>query len=305
MWIGISILLFVLCIFLLLYRFAIRREIRKLKEELPLTRDLSDNRQLSIALFDKELTNLAAEINHNLDYQKQLKLQAEQSEKRLKQSISDIAHDLRTPLTVIKGNLQMLERGGTLEGKDKRYLHICQEKADMLKNMVDDFFEMSVLESDGTRVELSEVDVTKLLVQFLIDHEAVIKEHSLTPDIRLPEKSIMVPMEEKLFLRMLGNLFNNVLQYAEGSFGLSMEVIKEKERDVCRIAFSNVLPPDSDLDIESLFERTYRGNRARQGSGAGLGLYIVKLLAEKQGAEVFSQKEKAELVIGVCYPLKG
>ena len=69
---------------------------------------------------------------------------------------------------------------------DKAYLSICQDKTETLKNMVDDFFELSVLESDNIPAVLSDVDVTRLLIQFVVDHEAVIRAHQLVPDVKLP-----------------------------------------------------------------------------------------------------------------------
>ncbi len=305
MWMGISMILLFLCTVLLIYIFSMKKEMKSFQKELFLTRERSYNRQLRVSLFDRDLTELAAEMNRNLDYQKQLKLQAEQSEGRLKQSVSDIAHDLRTPLTVIKGNLQMMDRDGSMSETDKGYLSICRDKTETLKNMVDDFFEMSVLESDNIPVALSDVDVTRLLVQFVVDHEAVIRAHRLVPDIQLPEKSVIVSLNEQMFSRMLSNLLNNVIKYAWDSFRLPMEVLEVDEKAVCQITFSNELQAGTNLDVKHLFERTYRGNQARQGSGAGLGLYIVKLLADKQGAEVFAKKEADELTIGIqCY-IKG
>lgn len=305
MWMGISMILLLLCAVLLIYIFSMKKEMKSFQKELFLTRERSYNRQLRVSSFDRDLTELTAEMNRNLDYQKQLKLQAEQSEGRLKQSVSDIAHDLRTPLTVIKGNLQMMNRDGSMSETDKGYLSICRDKTEVLKNMVDDFFEMSVLESDNIPVALSDVDVTRLLVQFVVDHEAVIRAHQLVPDIQLPEKSVIVSLNEQMFSRMLSNLLNNVIKYAGDSFRLSMEVMECKGKPVCQIAFSNELQAGTNLDVKHLFERTYRGNRARQGSGAGLGLYIVKLLADKQGAEVFAKQEMDELLIGMRCQIKG
>jgi signal transduction histidine kinase len=305
MWLGISVISVFLCAVLLLYIFFLKREMKSFRKELLLTREKTYNRQLRVSLFDRDLTELAAEMNRNLDYQKQLKLQAEQTEGRLKQSVSDIAHDLRTPLTVIKGNLQMMNRDGSMSETDKAYLSICQDKTETLKNMVDDFFELSVLESDNIPAALSDVDVTRLLVQFVVDHEAVIRAHRLVPDVKLPEKSVIVSLNEQMFSRMLSNLLNNVIKYAEDSFRLSMEVLEVDEKAVCRIAFSNGLQPGANPDVEHLFERTYRGNQVRQGSGAGLGLYIVKLLADRQGIEVFAEREADELTVGMRCQIKG
>ncbi|MDE6025921.1 MAG: HAMP domain-containing histidine kinase [Lachnospiraceae bacterium] len=297
-WIIISIFLFVICVLLFVYLTALKRQIRKIKEELTPTREKEYNKQLSISLFDKDLTALSTEINYNLDYQKQLKHEARLSEIRLRQSVSDIAHDLRTPLTVIKGNLQMLVQDGEYSSKDKAYLNTCREKADVLKNMVDDFFEMSVLESDSTNVILHEINATKLLMQFVVDHEAVIREHDLVPDIRLPEKAVYIQADEQMLTRMLGNMLGNVLKYARDSFRISMNV---KNDSSCDIIFENAVYDMEEIDVGNLFERTYRGNRARTGQGAGLGLYIVRLLAQKQNADVYAEINDGKLVTHMVF----
>lgn len=291
---GVLFVIFLFC--LILYVILLKKELHKMQKELEHTRKQNYNRQITISLLDRDLTNLATEVNKNLDYQKALKLEQEQAEKTLKQSISDIAHDLRTPLTVIKGNLQMIEKNDTLSSDALAYLHICQEKSDVLKTMVDDFFELSVLESEQTEVLLCKVDVTKLLMEFLIEHEAVIREHGLQPDIKLPQKSIFIHADEDMLNRMFSNLLNNIIKYAKDSFEIRLveEECKETGKEnasTCKIIFANELFDNRDLKVEYLFDRTYRGDKARTGSGAGLGLYIVKLLAQKQGAKVYAQKD--------------
>lgn len=295
LWIFVCILLFLFCVVLIGYLFNLKREMKNIKRELCETKAKSYNRQLTVSLFDRDLTEMSSQINDNLDYQKKLKLEAERSETRLKQSVSDIAHDLRTPLTVIKGNLQLLSENGMLTEKDRSYLNICMDKADMLKEMVDDFFEMSLLESDGQAVQLKEINGTNIIMQFVADHEAVIREHNLEPDIRLLEKSVMLLADEQMLIRMLGNLLGNVLKYAEQEFVISMELKEKDGTAFCDIAFSNKLMEDACIDVTHLFDRTYRGSRARTGQGAGLGLYIVRLLAEKQGAEVYAEEEEGRL----------
>lgn len=295
LWIFLCILLFLFCVALTIYLLNLKREMKNIKRELWETKDMSYNRQITISLFDRDLTELSAQINDNLDYQKKLKREAEKSETRLKQSVSDIAHDLRTPLTVIKGNLQMLSENETLAERDRGYLNICMDKADMLKGMVDDFFEMSLLESDGQAAQLKEVNGTNIIMQFVADHEAVIREHHLEPEIRLPEKSVMFLADEPMLIRMLGNLLGNVLKYAEREFVISMEMKEKDGASFCDIAFSNKLLENACIDVEHMFDRTYRGSRARTDQGAGLGLYIVRLLAEKQGAEVYAEEKEGRL----------
>lgn len=305
LWIFLCILLFLFCVVLTIYLFHLKREMKNIKRELCKTKDMSYNRQITVSLFDRNLTEMSAQINDNLDYQKKLKLQAEKSETRLKQSVSDIAHDLRTPLTVIKGNLQLLSENGTLTERDRGYLNICMDKADMLKGMVDDFFEMSLLESDGQAAQLKEVNGTNIIMQFVADHETVIREHHLEPEIRLPEKSVIILADEPMLIRMLGNLLGNVLKYAEREFVISMEMKEKDGASFCDIAFSNKLLENVCIDVTHLFDRTYKGSRARTGQGAGLGLYIVRLLAEKQGAEVYAEEAGGRLCTHMLFKTRG
>ena len=303
--------LVVLCLLLIegLRVISMKQQIRKIRSSLARSREMDYNRQITIALIDREIEELAAEINRNLDYQKSLKLTAEQSEQQIRQSISDIAHDLRTPLTVIKGNLQRLEQEKDLTQEEERYLQISMQKADALKEMVDNFFELSVLESDHSPAVTSQINLTALLMNFLAEHESIIRQHHLTPEIRLPEVTVYVQADEQMLERILSNLLSNVVKYAKDAFRI--ELVVEDYPDVDPelggehyggIRISNRLAEDSDVDADRLFERTYRGSRERTGTGAGLGLYIVRLLTEKQGGYVSAGIEQGDLFMKVMVP---
>lgn len=273
---------------------AVKHEMRQIKRELMATREKSYNRQLTVSLLDRDLTEMTAEMNRNLVYQKQLKLQTEQAERTLKQSVSDIAHDLRTPLTVIKGNLQLLEAEEKLSQRGTEQLCLCMKKSDEMKQMADDFFELSVLESDSSPVKLQPVNVANQLVQLLVDNEAVIRMKGLSPEVLLPEHSVFALADEGLLQRMLENLLNNVLKYARESFTAEVKQAAEGRLRICLSnEVSGALP-----DAERIFERTYRADKSRNGS-AGLGLYIVKLLAQKQNASVGAEMNGRVLTLWV------
>ncbi len=311
-WKIISAGLAVVCIGLLIHMVRMKRELRNIKSELELTMDKSYNRQVSVDLFDRDLSGMTVQLNKNLDYQKQLKLETEKAERSIRQSVSDIAHDLRTPLTVMKGNLQML-RMEDLSARGTQYVDLCVQKADEMREMADDFFQLSVLESDLEAVELKRVDITGLLLQFLADQEAVIRTNGVEPEVIFPEKSIFVLADEKLLGRMFGNLLNNVLRHAKGK---SFKIILEETGNVpaantggvetagskeCVVTFANEVDAPETLEVQSLFERTYRADKARRGGGAGLGLYIVKLLAQKQKARVKAQIKENTLSLSIIF----
>jgi len=291
------IVLFLLCLWLIAYIVRLKAGMKNIKSELILTRDMEYNRQLTVDLLDDNFSEMTAEMNRNLEYQKKLKEKSEAAELSLKQSVSDIAHDLRTPLTVISGNLQMLKKECNLSPAAMEYIRASEDRCRALKVMADDFFELSVLESDYTSAQTERVSLTNELMQFVVDNEGVIRANNLEPDIVFPEKTVFALADRVLLSRMLGNLLNNVIKYAEGSFRLELS---EKDGESI-IAFSNKLDSNRSIDTTQLFERTYRADKARSGSGAGLGLYIVKLLAEKQNAKVFAKTENNELSIGVIF----
>lgn len=291
------IVLFLLCVWLTIYIVRLKAGMKDIKNELVLTRDMEYNRQLTVDLLDDNLSEMTAEMNRNLDYQKKLKEKSEAAELCLRQSVSDIAHDLRTPLTVISGNLQMLKKECNLSPAALEYIRASEDRCRALKVMADDFFELSVLESDYTSAQTERISLTNELMQFIVDNEAVIRANNLEPDIVFPEKTVFAMADRVLLSRMLGNLLNNVIKYAECSFRL--ELSENDEESI--ITFSNRLDGERVIDTAQLFERTYRADKARSGSGAGLGLYIVKLLAEKQNAQVFAEVENNVLSIGVNF----
>jgi len=300
-WIITSAVLLVVCIGFEVYIIRMKRELRNIKQELRATTDKSYNRQISVDLQDKDLIAMTTQLNKNLDYQKQLKLETEKAEKSIRKSVSDIAHDLRTPLTVMKGNLQMLRMEENLSEKGTQYVDACMLKADEMREMADDFFQLSLLESDLEEVELRRVDMTEGLLQFLATQEAVIRTKGMEPEVIFPQKSVFVLADDKLLDRMFGNLLNNVLRHAKGdSFQIRLEEVEGRD---CAITFANTVDSPETLQVEALFERTYRGEKARTGNGAGLGLYIVKLLAQKQKGRVRAQIKENILEISVHFVL--
>ncbi len=294
MYIYIIAALLLIVIFLMFRIFAIRSNLKNAAEELVKTREEGYNRQLKITLNDSAMENLAREINNNLDYQKNLKLEEEASRRQLEQSISDIAHDLRTPLTVIKGNLQLLQ-GEELSPKGRDCLEISTKKAETLKNMVDEFFELSVLESDTDRVALEKIDIVKWLAEFIIENEIFIREKGLEPDIRFPEKSVYIKANPDMLNRVFSNLMTNIFKYAYKAF-----IVEVKEDDgKCTIKIGNNVKGDDTIDTERIFDRTYRADKARSIGSAGLGLYIAKLLVEKQNASIDAEIAEDKLIFSI------
>ena len=290
------VILSLLVIYLLIKVITMKSSIRNIRRELAKTKEENYNRQIRTTLNDRDVEKLAVEINENIDYQKNLKLESAGSRRQLEKSISDIAHDLRTPLTVVKGNLQMM-RNENLSDKGREYLDISFKKVDTLKEMVDEFFEMSVLESDQNAPPLRKIDVPVFLSEFIIENEVLIREKNLTPNISLPEKSIYIKADSKSLSRVFSNIFGNIYKYAKGGFDAGVEVADGS----CVITIANEVSNPEEIDINRIFDRTYRADKARTAGGAGLGLYIAKLLVEKQKGSIEAKLEADKLKFEITF----
>lgn len=292
------IVLSLCCLFSLRRWILLRISIKEITNELRKTRNPGYDRQLRVDLSDKNLNELAKEINDNLSFQKKIKLETERRSKILEQSVSDTCHDLRTPLTVIKGNLQLLENEvSSTEGK--KYLQISNNKADALKVMVDEFFELSVLESDSKPVELEKIDVTAFLTDFILENESIIRKKKINPEISFPDKAVNIRASGELLSRVFSNLISNIMKYAVDGFILKVYpdpvtykneqpymLASDGECNMYHIRLGNRVKDPELIDIQHIFERSYRADKARTDGSAGLGLYIAKLLCEKQKADV-------------------
>ena len=264
--------------------------------ELKATRESGYDRNLRIGLFDRDLENVAAEFNNNIEHQKKIKLEDERNRRQLEQSISDIAHDLRTPLTVIRGNLKLLGEENLSE-KGREYLEAADRRAEVLKNMVDEFFELSLIESGDITMEKEKTDLTAFLAEFIIDNESMIRSKALEPDIRLPEKSIIINADRGMLTRIMSNLLNNICKYAKKSFVLTAS----QQKNGALIVLENTIADDAQIDTEHIFDRTYRADKARRDGSAGLGLYIVKLLVEKMGGRISASAEGSRLKFEILF----
>ncbi|MCR5123363.1 MAG: HAMP domain-containing histidine kinase [Ruminococcus sp.] len=279
---------------------SIRRDIKNLAQELRRTHEPGYDRLVRVRLNDKAVEELAAEINRTIDGQKRLKLDAEEAERRMRRSMSDIAHDLRTPLAVIKGDLQLIA-DGELPDKSRGYLDICLQKTEQLKCMTDQFFELAVLESDSGRVPVVRTDLTAAVMNFLVENEGRISLAGIEPEVIFPPKTVFVRADAQLLGRMFGNLLGNVLKYSCGD----LAVIVGAE-DGGSVSFENSVG-ENISEPERIFERSYRGDSSRGGGvngsqgGAGLGLYIVRLLAEKQGAAVSARLTDGRLRVTIAF----
>lgn len=292
--IGISIL----CILLILYVTGIRFELRSIRRQLEKRKKEQAQNPVLLELREKNLNGLTVALNETLKQEADLRISCEIREREFKDLITNISHDLRTPLTVIKGYLQLLKRC-EMDEKGREYLQICSRHTDELEQRTHQFFEYSYWLGYEEPVLLNMVNVTGLVIDTMTDFVPVFEEKGIS--MRLEEENVKKAMgNHELLKRIMQNLLKNCLQYATGEVTVSIrEESGVEDKGRLWVMVSNPVAEDCKLDADKVFQRFYVGNAARNQS-TGLGLSVVKLLVEKMGGEVFAKRKGDMFCIGFC-----
>lgn len=294
--IGISIL----CIILTIHLIGIKLQIRSITRQLRQRMKEQTKSPVFMDVKEKNLSGLAVALNETLKQEANLRLSVEIQEREFKNLITNVSHDLRTPLTVMKGYLQLLERCRVDEdGRD--YLKICFRHTDELEGRIRQFFEYSYWLNYEEPVLLHRVNITNLVTDIMTDFVPVFEENGIS--MKLEDDTVRKGIgDEELLKRIMQNLMKNCIQYAVGEVTVS---IREEDGDAFGkeqriwVLVSNPVAADCSLDADLVFQRFYVGNAARNQS-TGLGLSIVKLLVEKMHGEVLAEREEDVFRVGFC-----
>lgn len=211
-------------------------------------------------------------------------LEKETKSERLKaELISNVSHDLRTPLTSIINYVDLMGKED-LSDTQREYIDILDKKSMRLKNLIDDLFEVSKASSGSIDMNLTEIDIVYLLRQTMAEFEDGIETSNLDFRINLPEDKVVYTLDGKKMYRVFENLIGNILKY---SLNGSRVYIDLKESDTCiEIIFKNISAYEMNFDPEEIMDRLSRGDESRNTDGSGLGLAIAKSLVLLQGGDI-------------------
>lgn len=254
---------------------------------------------IKISLFDRDLEMLAGQMNALIGVQKQLYIDVRNHEGRLKSQIADISHDLKTPLSAVKGYVQLLGSNNLEEKQRVKFLRIIEQKSDALNNLIRDFFELSVIDSDDYKLNLEKMDATSMTTNVLLTYYTAFTERDQIPQVELPDHAVYLIADQMAIQRTLQNLLSNALHYSEGKIRICL---KDTEDGFVVLSIQNETSTLSKENAEHLFDRFYRADRSRTGTNAGLGLYIVKTLTEKMNARIQSELKGGWLTISITFP---
>ncbi|PEY85528.1 HAMP domain-containing sensor histidine kinase [Bacillus thuringiensis] len=297
---------FAIFTFIIIFLILVRKKIVYLKLISDNVNDIANGKLgLTIGIKGKdELTQLAQNINY---MSKELEHTFEQ-ERRLERTknelITNVSHDLRTPLTSIIGYIDLLKRGQyDSKAQFQEYLETTYLKSQRLKYLIDELFEYTRLSGIDTKLNFNEADLSGLLEQIVGEYIPIFEKESLIVQKSITEETIPIFIDIEKMVRVYENLFMNAIKYSmkPSELSICLELIGNKA--ILKVSNKVEKPPVSDPN--KLFERFFRGDKARKNNqGNGLGLAISKRIVELHNGNIYAKYKEGRMSFIVEHPIK-
>ncbi len=247
------------------------------------------NTLIDVSSHDKDMRDLASSINDQLRVLRKEHLQYHQGNTELKKAVTNISHDLRTPLTAICGYLYMIKKTDDIELIDS-YLEIIAERTEIMKQLTEELFRYSVIVSDEAKVEIQKVNVKQVLEDCIMGYCGALDEKGIVPKVDITVNTIDRMLNKACLERVFSNLMNNAMKYSDGDLEITLS-------DSGEIVFANKAQNLSAVEVERLFDRFYTVEAARNSTG--LGLSIARTLVEHMGGTISAVYEDQRLEIRI------
>ncbi|MBE5875079.1 MAG: HAMP domain-containing histidine kinase [Lachnospiraceae bacterium] len=245
---------------------------------------------IDISTRDPYMRALAEDINVQLRLLRKERHRYQQGDLELKEAVTNISHDLRTPLTAISGYLDLLEREEKSETV-QRYLSQIQNRTEALKSLTEELFRYSVVTS-SQELKAERIDIVRALEESLLSFYAIMQEKDIRPEIVLPEEAVYRVLDAGAVNRIFSNIISNALKYSDGDLNVVMDTTG-------RVTFTNTAQNLNAVTVGRLFDRFYTVEASRNSTG--LGLSIAKMLIERMGGNISAQYENERLSITITF----
>ena len=289
------VLLSISVLILFLYIIFILKQLKSINKQLD-KRLIENTRQpLNIELFNKTITNLSKNINRCLKLEEKRRLESINDQKQFKELISNISHDLRTPLTSIKGYQQLLEKT-PLDKHQVQLLKTSQKSTDELGLLIENFFEYSYLVTAKTEPNLKKININNLIVECVLSYIAILEEKNLNVNIK-ETPPVFVLGDKNMLIRIIENLLNNCAKHSLGDIDIKIEFLQN-----AKITFTNPINQDTNINVDKLFHRFYTSDSTRNKS-TGLGLSIVEFLVKQMDGNVGAYLNKTDHTLSIFFEI--
>lgn len=285
---SISIIILLLtCIILIIKIHNIKKGIREIEKSL---NDIvnSDTNNL-ITITDNNVKNLAIYLNKELKNLRNQKLQYETGNKELRRNITNISHDIRTPLTAIKGYIDLLDKS-KLSKEEVRYLKIVNKKVEELTELTNQLFDFFKTNDTYEKMEQEEICINEVLEEVLADYYNIFKEKNIAADISIWNEKIYRIMNKTSLVRIFENILSNILKYGKHRFSVEL-------KNDGSILFSNETESLDNTTVQKIFDRYFSVENAK--ASTGIGLSIAKQLVELNNGKISAKLKDKTLIVEI------
>jgi len=286
----ILVIILILCITRIL---RMKQDVKSISNSLKYIKENDTNQQLTTATFYKDICNLTITMNEILEDQRQIHIANENSNREYRQAITNISHDLKTPLTSVIGYIQMIQSDGINEDNKVEYLKIIEMRLKSLSNLTNELLEYSRIIEGKVSLDFEQININNMLRDIISTFYDQLIKYNYEVTINIPDEALYFMGDIASFERIFMNLVQNVLKFGTEMFDLSLN----QEKRI--ISFRNRIADIQGFQVEFLFDRFYTADRSRNSKSTGLGLAIVKELIISMGGTIRSFTEKDFLVIEI------
>lgn len=284
---GLCMIIICLCIKLYL----LKKATKEIADDFADKLQTDTNTLIDVSCHDKDTKLLASNINRQIRILRDEHLRYVQGDKELKAAITNISHDLRTPLTAIYSYIYLMRKSDDIS-EIKKYLDIIEGRAETMKQLTEELFRYSVIVSGDNEAVTEEVFVNQVLAESISSFYPVLIEKGITPQIHLTDARIVRNVNRSELARVFSNLLNNAVKYSDGDLEITLS-------DTGEITFTNTAKEMSAVEVEQLFDRFYTVEVARNSTG--LGLSIARALVERMGGTIAADYSDSRLTIRIDF----
>ncbi|MDE6031528.1 MAG: HAMP domain-containing histidine kinase [Oscillospiraceae bacterium] len=254
--------------------------------------EIDTNTLIGISSNDRKMRGLATAVNTELKKLRAERRRFQRGDTEIKNAITNISHDLRTPLTAIFGYLDLLEREEASEAQ-KRYIGIIRNRSELLRQLTEELFRYSVMLTAENGLAREPVTINAVLEESAAAFYTALGERRIVPEIEMPEAAVVRELDRAALSRVFSNLLSNAIKYSGGDLRIVLTEAGE-------ITFSNTAEDLSEIQVGRLFDRFYTVEAARKSTG--LGLAIARTLVERMGGSITAAYENNRLSISILFP---
>lgn len=296
-WIIATFILLIILIIFIFYHMYYRMNIKHVTKQLEEIINIKDTNQLLTVLArQKDILTLVNILNNHLNENRHSMIQIKRLNKNFRDSITNISHDLRTPLTTAGGYVQMLQGDVTKEERQE-YLSIVLERQNTVKKLLEQLFEYVRIESGEIVYESVKVDAKAIFIDVLAMYYNDFFEKGLEPTVIIPSKPCIINGDEQGLKRIFSNILFNAITHGSGDYHFEIE-----ESDEYIFKFSNRSEYMEEEDLNYIFDRFYTKDKSRNKKTTGLGLSIAKEIVKQLDGKINAYYNDGIFLITVSFP---